>query len=106
MLMVAGTVCFAVLATGAALTISELLDPETDTSGAVRAVTGVINTLIGLMAGFLAGRTTVSTIRSEGPLERQPEPRDDGEQDPDDTEQDHAGPDRGRQGRQGGRAGQ
>jgi hypothetical protein len=58
-LMVAGTVCFTVVATGATVVVIEMLHPEHDTSGAVRQITGIINTLIGLLAGFLAGRTDV-----------------------------------------------
>ena len=55
--MIAGTVCFAVLATGGTLIVVEILNPGADTSLASRQVTDVINTLIGLLAGFLAGRT-------------------------------------------------
>lgn len=56
-LMIAGTVCFAVLASGATIAIIEIQHPEVDTTQAQGAVGDVINTLIGLLAGFLAGRT-------------------------------------------------
>ena len=56
-LMIAGTVCFSVLASGAAIAIIEIRDPGTDTSQAAGLISDVINTLIGLLAGFLAGRT-------------------------------------------------
>jgi hypothetical protein len=59
-LMIAGTVCFMVLATGASIVVIEIVNPSADTSSAVRQVTGIINTLIGLLAGFLAGRTDLS----------------------------------------------
>lgn len=56
-MMVAGTVCFMVLVTGVTIMIVEIVDAKADTSTAVRQVTGIVNTLIGLLAGFLAGRT-------------------------------------------------
>lgn len=56
-LLIAGTVCFAVLATGSTVAIIEIRDPSVDTSSIVNAIADVINTLIGLLAGFLAGRT-------------------------------------------------
>jgi hypothetical protein len=59
-LLVAGTVCFMVLATGATIMVIEIVNPESDTTSAVRQVTGIVNTLIGLLAGFLAGRTDLS----------------------------------------------
>jgi hypothetical protein len=56
-LLVAGTVCFTVLATGAAIFLVELVHPESDTSQVVGILSDIVNTLIGLLAGFLAGRT-------------------------------------------------
>lgn len=56
-MMIAGTICFSVLATGATVAVVKLLHPEVDTSGTVNSLTDVINTMIGLLAGFLAGRT-------------------------------------------------
>lgn len=56
-LMIAGTICFAVLAAGATIAIIEIKTPSVDTSVAYKSVQDVINTLIGLLAGFLAGRT-------------------------------------------------
>lgn len=55
-LMIAGTICFAVLATGATVGIIEIANSRVDTSGIVNQLSDVINTLIGLLAGFLAGR--------------------------------------------------
>lgn len=51
------TVCFSVLASGALVGLLALLQPQRDTSIMVGAISDVINTLIGLLAGFLAGRT-------------------------------------------------
>jgi hypothetical protein len=55
--MVAGTICAGVLLGGAALVVSEFVQPQIDTSAGARAIAGVINTLVGLLAGFLAGKT-------------------------------------------------
>lgn len=56
-LMIAGTICFSVLATGATVSVIEIIDPTVDTSNVVGIISDIINTLIGLLAGFLAGRT-------------------------------------------------
>jgi hypothetical protein len=56
-LMIAGTICFSVLAAGATIGVIEIMNPDTDTRAAVGTLSDVINTLIGLLAGFLAGRT-------------------------------------------------
>jgi len=56
-LMIAGTICFAVLAAGATIATIEIKNPGVDTSVAYKSVQDVINPLIGLLAGFLAGRT-------------------------------------------------
>jgi hypothetical protein len=56
-LIIAVTICFAVLAAGAAVFILALIRPDLDSSQQVGAISDVINTLIGLLAGFLAGRT-------------------------------------------------
>jgi K+-sensing histidine kinase KdpD len=56
-LAITATVCAAVLATIIAVAIIEVVDPETDTTATVGRLSDVINTLIGLMAGFVAGRT-------------------------------------------------
>jgi hypothetical protein len=65
-LMIAGTVCFAVLAFGAAVAVIEIRNPDADTSTAASAISDILNTLIGLLAGFLAGRTdALRTLRRE-----------------------------------------
>lgn len=71
-LMVAGTVCFAVLATGASIVVIEIVHPSTDTTSAIRGISGIINTLIGLLAGFLAGRTDYTMERKRGQEEKEP----------------------------------
>lgn len=57
MLIIAATVCFSVLAAGFTLGLLALLQPQRDVSAGFNAISDVINTLIGLLAGFLAGRT-------------------------------------------------
>jgi protein-S-isoprenylcysteine O-methyltransferase Ste14 len=59
-LMIAGTVCFSVLAAGGACVVALIIDPDANVVPVVSRVTGVINTLIGLLAGFLAGRTNLT----------------------------------------------
>jgi hypothetical protein len=56
-LMVAGTICFTVISGGTAVIILEIVRPDVDTSAATRSLVGIVNTLIGLLAGFLAGKT-------------------------------------------------
>ena len=65
MLLIAGTVCFTVLSSGATIVIIELVHPSTDTTDGLRTITGIINTLIGLLAGFLAGKTGSTIAQDE-----------------------------------------
>jgi hypothetical protein len=60
-LMIAGTICFAVVASGAALFVTHLLRPDEDVSQAASLVSDTLNTLIGLLAGYVAGRTNLTT---------------------------------------------
>ena len=62
-LLIAGTVCFSVIASGAGLFIVTVVHPDRDTSNGFHAISDVINTLIGLLAGFLAGRTDANITR-------------------------------------------
>jgi cation transporter-like permease len=55
-LMIAATICFTVLASGAAVAIIEMKDSTVDTSAEVGALRDIVGTLIGLLAGYLAGR--------------------------------------------------
>lgn len=56
-LLIAATICFSVLASGAAVALLAFIHPEVNTDGIIGTISDVINTLIGLLAGFLAGRT-------------------------------------------------
>lgn len=55
-LMIAGTVCFSVIAGGAIVAALALFRPEVDTTKAINSIRDVIGTLLGLVSGFLAGR--------------------------------------------------
>jgi hypothetical protein len=63
-IMVAFTICWSVIAGGATIALVEVVHPDADTSKALVLVSDVINTLIGLLAGFLAGRTEAVTAKS------------------------------------------
>jgi len=62
-LVIASTVCFSVLASGMALFVVTLWVPERDTTAGFHAISDVVNTLIGLLAGFLAGRTDATLAK-------------------------------------------
>jgi hypothetical protein len=63
LLLFALTICFVIVGTTITIGVVEIRDPATDTTKAGAAVGGVINTLLGLLAGFLAGRTEVRRRR-------------------------------------------
>lgn len=56
-LLIASTVCAVVLISLLFVGILEAVDSTIDTSRAQGTISDIINTLIGLMAGFLAGKT-------------------------------------------------
>jgi hypothetical protein len=66
-LMITGTICGSVILSGAAIAIIKLFNPETNIDSLVGGLTDVIVTLVGLLAGFLAGRTDaqMQTKKSE-----------------------------------------
>ena len=53
---ITATICFVLLASGAVLGVLAFFQPERDLTSMVSQISDVINTMIGLMAGFLAGR--------------------------------------------------
>jgi hypothetical protein len=55
--MIAATICTLVLFTAVVVAVLEIINPGVDTSATVAILSDIVNTLIGLMAGFLAGRT-------------------------------------------------
>lgn len=71
-LLIAGTVCIGVLAGGLAIVVIELVHPSTDTTFPLKALQDTVNTLLGLVAGFLAGRSYSRNL-SAGVDEEAPE---------------------------------
>lgn len=65
LLMIAGTVCASVLISMATVVIQSFVNPEN--KGGFAAVADIINTLISLLAGFLAGRTESIRSKNEPP---------------------------------------
>lgn len=55
-LMVAGTVCVLVVAIGVCLVVLSILDPTLDTAPAFGALRDAIGSMVGLCAGYIAGR--------------------------------------------------
>lgn len=56
-LLVAGTICASVLTFGGALVLDGFVNPGTDHAAAIAVVGDTIQMLVGLLAGFIAGRT-------------------------------------------------
>ena len=56
-LMVAGTICLAILLSLVFVAIVEIANPEQDTTVATATLASFLNILMGLLAGFIAGRT-------------------------------------------------
>jgi protein-S-isoprenylcysteine O-methyltransferase Ste14 len=59
------TVCFGVLASGLIIAVISILDPTRDVTIWITRVTGILNTMVGLLAGFLAGRTDKQILKSD-----------------------------------------
>ena len=72
--MVAFTICSSVVVGGTAIIINGVVNPDDDTTRALVLVSDVINTLIGLLAGFLAGRTESAQIALKQQEEKDKEP--------------------------------
>lgn len=56
-LMITGTICAGLILTGATATLFVFIHPDANLDGPARYIADITNTLIGLLAGFLAGRT-------------------------------------------------
>lgn len=61
------TVCFGIIATGFMVGLIVLFRPGVDVSVWVSRITGILNTMVGLLAGFLAGRTDREKLADEYP---------------------------------------
>jgi outer membrane lipoprotein SlyB len=62
-LMLAVTVCSAIIVGEVGILILKGIDSSIDTSVAGGTIGQIINTLVGLVAGYLAGRTETGRIR-------------------------------------------
>jgi len=56
-LMIAFTVCGYIIVISAVLIVNAFINPNEEQTGAARNIADIINTLIGLLAGYLAGRS-------------------------------------------------
>jgi hypothetical protein len=74
-LMIASTICLGVAGTAAATIVFAFLNPGADVSAPARFIVDVVNTLIGLLAGFLAGRTETAMrkVRDQEDRDAQPD---------------------------------
>lgn len=72
-LMIATTVCSSVFVGGAALVVLAVARPDLDTSSFARNIADLLNTLIGLLAGFLAGRTDANVTANKRLLDMEQE---------------------------------
>ena len=63
-LIIATTICVAILLALIGVFTLQLAEPKVDLTHLVGNLNDVINTMIGLMAGYLAGRTERSRLRN------------------------------------------
>ena len=56
-LMIAGTICAAILTLLFFIAVIEIAQPNKDTTVATATLASFLNILMGLLAGFIAGRT-------------------------------------------------
>lgn len=64
-LLVAGTICGTVLFAAIGSFIFKIAHPEQDINKTFVLVADILNTLIGLLAGFLAGRAEVAAVKKK-----------------------------------------
>ena len=65
-MLIAITVCGYIVVISAVLIVNVIVNPDAEETGAARNIADIINTLIGLLAGYLAGRSGFkSTDRGE-----------------------------------------
>lgn len=66
-LLIAATICLSVMGSGLTIGIVRIVHPEVDVSQPLGAVTDIINTLIGLLAGYLAGKSGAEKTAAAAP---------------------------------------
>ena len=64
-IMISGTICAAVLLTGAGITLLAILQPDRDLSQSITALSSIVNVLLGLLAGFIAGRGSIKRDKND-----------------------------------------
>lgn len=65
-IMIASTICVGLAFTALGATIFAFVNPGVDLAGPSRYIADITNTLIGLLAGFLAGTSSVRNTRKNG----------------------------------------
>jgi uncharacterized membrane protein HdeD (DUF308 family) len=68
--MIAATICLVVLLAGGGVTLLAILQPGRDMSQTIGLISGVVNVLLGLLAGYIAGRGHRPTETNEQPGNR------------------------------------
>jgi hypothetical protein len=64
-LIIASTICGAILIAVVGVFVLRIAQPKTDLAGIVGNLGDVINTMVGLLAGFLAGKTGARRRRED-----------------------------------------
>ena len=64
-LMIAGTLCGAVVIGSLSIIAIAMFRPEYDYNGGARTIADLLTTMVGLLAGYLAGRTTIKNGNGE-----------------------------------------
>lgn len=65
-ILIAGTVCMMLLGGGLLIGVLLIAQPGREYTALIKTISDVVNTLIGLLAGFLAGRSDAMRKRHEG----------------------------------------
>jgi hypothetical protein len=66
-LLIAGTICATVMFATIGSFVFKVVNPEADINKTFVLVADILNTMVGLLAGFLAGRAEVGRKKPEEP---------------------------------------